>query len=99
MTIHLPEHREEFVRSLVRGGEYASESEVIDEALRLLEQRSRGGAGDATMTPDELNRRLLADGLMSRLPDPADDIDDEADDELTSIEGEPLSETIVRERR
>jgi antitoxin ParD1/3/4 len=39
MTIHLSGNREEFVRSLVQGGQYASEDEVIDEALRLLRQR------------------------------------------------------------
>jgi antitoxin ParD1/3/4 len=37
MTIHLPEHREQFVRSLVERGRFASESEVIDQAVRLLQ--------------------------------------------------------------
>ena len=41
---------------------------------------------------------MLADGLMSRLPNAAEDIDDE-DDAPIEIEGEPLSETIIRERR
>ena len=39
MTIHLPEHREQFVRGLVESGRYASEDEVIDEAVRLLQQQ------------------------------------------------------------
>ncbi|MFI5457090.1 MAG: type II toxin-antitoxin system ParD family antitoxin [Isosphaerales bacterium] len=38
MTIHLSGDREQFVRSLVQGGEYASEEEVIDEALRLFQE-------------------------------------------------------------
>ena len=38
MTIHLPEHREQFIRDLVRSGRYASEDEVIDKALKLLEE-------------------------------------------------------------
>jgi Arc/MetJ-type ribon-helix-helix transcriptional regulator len=42
MTIHLPEDRERFVRSLVQEGRYASEAAVVDEALRLLEQRDSG---------------------------------------------------------
>jgi Arc/MetJ-type ribon-helix-helix transcriptional regulator len=50
------------------------------------------------LSPDELNRRLLASGLVSRLPDPAQDIDDD-DDPPIVIKGEPLSETIIRERR
>ncbi len=39
MTIRLSEDREQFVRSLLQGGRYASEHEVIEEALRLLEER------------------------------------------------------------
>jgi hypothetical protein len=39
-------------------------------------------------------------GLISQLPNPAEDIDDDdPDDEPVVIEGEPLSETIIRERR
>ena len=40
MTIHLSENHEQLVRSLVEGGQYASEADVIDEALRLLEHRN-----------------------------------------------------------
>jgi hypothetical protein len=46
----------------------------------------------------ELHQRLLAEGRISRLPDTAADYDD-PDDQQVSIEGEPLSETILRERR
>ena len=39
-------------------------------------------------------------GLITRLPDPALDIDDDdPDDQPVAIKGEPLSETIIRERR
>jgi hypothetical protein len=42
----------------------------------------------------------MAAGLVSKLPDPADDIDDDdPDDQPIEIPGEPLSETIIRERR
>jgi hypothetical protein len=52
------------------------------------------------LTRDEFNRRLMAAGLITRLPDPALDIDDDdPDDQPIAIEGEPLSETIIRERR
>jgi hypothetical protein len=37
-------------------------------------------------------------GLMSRLPDVAADVDD-PDDRPIAIEGEPLSNTVIRERR
>lgn len=39
MTIQLSSDREQFVRSLIEGGRYPSEQAVIDEALRLLEER------------------------------------------------------------
>jgi antitoxin ParD1/3/4 len=39
MQIYLSDDREQFVRSLVQAGQYASEEEVIAEALRLLEER------------------------------------------------------------
>jgi antitoxin ParD1/3/4 len=39
MTIHLSRDREQFVRSLVQIGRFASEDEVINEALRLLQER------------------------------------------------------------
>jgi hypothetical protein len=52
------------------------------------------------LTRDELNRRLMAAGLITSLPDPALDIDDDdPDDQPVTINGEPLSETIISERR
>jgi hypothetical protein len=52
------------------------------------------------LTRDEFHRRLLAEGRLASLPDPALDIDDDdPDDQPIAIEGEPLSETILRERR
>jgi hypothetical protein len=52
------------------------------------------------LTRDEFNRRLMAAGLITRLPDPTLAIDDDdPEDQPIAIEGEPLSETIIRERR
>ncbi len=52
------------------------------------------------MTREEFNRELMAAGLITSLPDPAFDIDDDdPDDAPVAIKGEPLSETIIRERR
>jgi putative addiction module CopG family antidote len=39
MTIHLSGDREEIVRSFIQDDRFASEDEVIDEALRLLQER------------------------------------------------------------
>jgi hypothetical protein len=52
------------------------------------------------LTRDDFNQRLMAAGLITRLPDPSLDIDDDdPDDQPVIIKGEPLSETIIRERR
>jgi hypothetical protein len=50
------------------------------------------------LTKEEFHRHLIEIGLMSRLPDTAADFDD-PDDEPIAIKGEPLSETVIRERR
>jgi len=39
MTIQLTEQREQLVRALMQGGRFASEDEVIDAALQLLQER------------------------------------------------------------
>jgi Arc/MetJ-type ribon-helix-helix transcriptional regulator len=41
MTIHLSGQREQIVLSLMQAGKFTSPDEVIDEALRLVEQRYR----------------------------------------------------------
>jgi hypothetical protein len=52
------------------------------------------------LTADEFNQRLFAAGRIASLPDPVLDIDDDdPDDAPVPIKGEPLSETIIRERR
>ena len=52
------------------------------------------------MTEVEFDQHLLKIGLISSLPDPALDIDDDdPDDQPVTIKGEPLSETIIGERR
>ena len=48
---------------------------------------------------DEFERCLLVKGIITHIP-ARDETDDEFDSfELIEVEGEPLSETIVRERR
>jgi LPS O-antigen subunit length determinant protein (WzzB/FepE family) len=91
-----------------------SPAEVLDEALRAFaidraEREFWMKAQEVTLksawehedaerpTAEKLNQQLLANGLIAQLPDPAEDTDD--DDVPIAINGEPLSETIVRERR
>jgi hypothetical protein len=105
---------EQIVDDAMRSGLYAREKVVIRDALTRLKQtlptdsamptqkskRAKSARPMQTpLTADELNQRLLASGLVTQLPDPGEDIDDDADDLPIVIQGEPLSETIIRERR
>jgi len=89
MTIHLSGEREQFIRSLVQGGRYASEAEVIEEALRLLEQRDRTHAQQ-----QERVEALLIAGLESGPSTPMmsqdwDDIERDGQRILASRRGRP----------
>jgi Arc/MetJ-type ribon-helix-helix transcriptional regulator len=115
MTILLEKDLEQIVHDAMLSGLYAREDDVIRDALTRLKQsmpdnatarpaqkakRARPGqAKKKPLTPDQLNQRLLASGLVTQLPDPTQDIDDDEDDLPIVIQGEPLSETIIRERR
>jgi Arc/MetJ-type ribon-helix-helix transcriptional regulator len=98
MTIHLPENLESSILEAVHSGQFASVDDAMAEAARLLLKKYKQPKPAKTLTLDELDQQMLAEGLMSQLPNAAQDIDDE-DDEPVVIEGEPLSETIIRERR
>ncbi len=52
----------------------------------------------APMSEHDFKRQLLNSGLMSSLPTPADPASRPAFQPI-AIDGEPLSETIIRERR
>jgi hypothetical protein len=53
-----------------------------------------------SLSIEGLHRQMIARGLITQLPDPALDIDDDnPDDRPVPIKGEPLSQTIIRERR
>jgi Arc/MetJ-type ribon-helix-helix transcriptional regulator len=92
MTIQLSDGRERQVRSLLREGRYGSVEEVIEDALRLLDRQR---PVEEPLTEAEFDQYLLDAGLMSRLPTGEAD----PDDPLIEIVGEPLSETVLRDRR
>ena len=95
MTMHLHEDLERYVQS----GRFASPDEVIAEALRLLQERTQETQSQpAPLTPDELNQRLLEAGLLSQVPARPDPATYREFSPIV-IEGEPLSERIIRERR
>ena len=98
MTIHLPKDVESSIKAAVQGGLFASADDAMAEAWRAFLRQQQAGASRKPVTLDDLHRQMLAEGLLSQLPDPKQDIDDDQDDEPVEIEGEPLSETIIRER-
>jgi antitoxin ParD1/3/4 len=60
MTLNLPEKWKPFIRSKMQSGRYRSESEVLDEALRLLKQR------DSEHTQEKMRiEAILIEGLDS----------------------------------
>ncbi len=98
LTVQLPEDLERYVEAEVKGGRFASADEAIAEALRLLRQKERGEASRREdLIADQVDRQMLEAGLLSRIParlDPA------TYQEFTPIivQGEPISETIIRDR-
>lgn len=116
MTFQLPSDLEKSLLAKVHGGLFSSlDAAMIKAATLLLEQieeaspakpkRKAKQAKAAIPMPQrltlaELHQEMMASGLITQLPNPAEDIDDDdPDDQPIAIEGEPLSETILRERR
>ena len=95
MNIQLSEDSERQIHSLVQEGVYGSADEVIADALRLL---ARQQPARRPMTEAEFKQHLLNTGLMTSLPIPSDSAPSPPFQPVT-IEGEPLSETVIRERR
>ncbi len=98
MMIRLPQDVERSINAEVMSGHFASADDAIAAAWRsFLRQQTQAPMSMASRL-DEVHRQMLADGLLSQLPGAAADIDDEQE-EPAEIDGEPLSETIIRERR
>jgi Arc/MetJ-type ribon-helix-helix transcriptional regulator len=88
---------ESYLHSEVEKGRFASSDEAITKAVRLLREKKQEAEGTAAVA-DEINRRMLEAGLLSQVPvrpDPAT----YREFLPIVIEGEPISETIIRERR
>jgi antitoxin ParD1/3/4 len=60
MNVSLTPELEQFVQAKVQSGRYNSASEVVREALRLLEEHERARAVQLTEFNEELGRRLAA---------------------------------------
>ena len=107
MTIHLPEHLERYVHDQVQAGRYLTEDEVILDALerhRQAQQPPASATRQPELTPEEiadqeLQRRLLAAGIVSEIKPPPRLLPTRERFTPVPIIGEPISETIIRERR
>jgi len=95
LTVNLPEDLEKFLRAEVESGRFASIDAAVDLALRRLLNPPPEGL----RTEEELHRYMYEIGIITQLPQKGVDLDDDDEEELIEIEGEPLSETIIRERR
>ena len=60
MNVSLTPQLERFVQSKVKSGRYSSSSEVVREALRLLEEHEKARAAQLRDYQAELDRRLAA---------------------------------------
>jgi antitoxin ParD1/3/4 len=60
MNVSLTPELEQFVQSKVQTGRYNSASEVVREALRLLEEQERARAAQLAEFDKELGRRLAS---------------------------------------
>lgn len=113
MTIHLPKDIERSIVAAVHSGYFASVDEAMDKAARLLlrdmeqtKPRPRQTTKRAKpaqqkkkpLTRAQFDQHLVELGLMTHIPNTAAYVDD-PDDEPIPIRGEPLSETVIRERR
>ena len=107
MMIHLPEHLERYVHDQVQAGRYPTEDDVICDALerhRQAEPPPAKATSQPDLTPEEiadqeLQRRLLAAGIISEIKPPITDLTPYRNRRAVPIQGEPISETVVRERR
>jgi antitoxin ParD1/3/4 len=60
MNVSLTPELEQFVQTKVQSGRYNSASEVVREALRLLEEHERARAVQMAEFSEELGRRLAS---------------------------------------
>lgn len=114
MTIRLPSDVEREILAEVHRGHFASVDDALAVAWRVFQQQqaipeeaARAGKKSKRAKPaqpehkpltlEQLHQQMLTEGLITQLPDTAADFDD-VDDQPIVIEGEPLSETIIRER-
>ena len=104
MTIHLPEELEKNVLAAVHGGQYASLDAAMTKAASLLvellkQENSQATPARKRLSEEELEQQLIESGFLASVPPPISTAASPWEFEPVKIEGEPLSETVIRERR
>jgi Arc/MetJ-type ribon-helix-helix transcriptional regulator len=98
MTIHLPEDLESSIQAAVHSGRYVSVDDAITQAVRLL-LRLPNAPARKPLTEQELEQKLVESGFLASVPPPRDPATPAWNFDPVKIEGEPISETVIRERR
>jgi Arc/MetJ-type ribon-helix-helix transcriptional regulator len=100
MTVRLPEELEKFIRKEVESGQFASEDEAVADAVRAWVQHRLANPDKArALTEEELEQRLTQSGLLGSVPPPPTGPVSRAAFQPIPIKGQPLSETVIHERR
>ncbi len=50
-------------------------------------------------TEDQFHQMLLRKGIITNIPNPTDDAEEDNEFEPIEVQGKPLSETVIEERR
>lgn len=69
------------------------------EQLRQELNTVRAAPAEATTAGDELQRQLVEAGILSEIKPPITDLTPYRNRRAVPVQGEPVSETIIRERR
>lgn len=69
-----------------------------DDLQRLIEMLSQAEPATPEMTEEEFQMRLMSEGIISELPRPLAEREKEEFRPI-QVQGQPLSETIIEERR
>ncbi len=98
MNIELPEDLKCYVQSEVLCGHFASEQDAIEEAVRLLSQRSRQNVIQPTLlTQEQLESQLNAIWFLREYSTAPNATNPRGEFQPVLIQGESLSETVIHE--
>jgi hypothetical protein len=104
MDVQLREDLKRLVSDQIRSGRYSRGEAVIREVQAWIREKEAGEVPEPTtaspaMNDEEFRQHLIQKGRVSQLPDA--DWGSRTPDhwEPIHVEGEPVSQTILRERR